>query len=381
MVDRPRVAHVYRDYFDDLPGGIERHIHEVCHGLAGAYEMEAVIASQDRRHHVRKDGEVVVRMTPQLVRIQGVPVTPSLPRDLRRGAYDIIHAHAPNPTGEIALRVAGRGSAKVLTYHCDPGRARFLFPAYRMLLRSVTDACSNVVVSSAALIESSPVLSRFRDRREEDLVVIPFGVDTDRFSPGSTERSEVVKLGWGSGPTVLFLGRVRYYKGLDVLLDAMASVDARLVVAGEGPLADEIKTRGRALLGERFVSIARVPEDLLPDVYRAADLFCLPSTSEAETFGLAAIEAMASGLPVITTEVGTATSVVNVDGTTGVVVPAGDPSALAEALTALLGDPGSRVDMGAAARDHAVAHFSRTTMLDSIDRLYRQVLAERGRGR
>jgi rhamnosyl/mannosyltransferase len=118
-----------------------------------------------------------------------------------------------------------------------------------------------------------------------------------------------------------------------------------------------------------------VPDDDLPAYYRAARVFVLPSTQPAETWGAVQIEAMASGLPCICTELGTGTSYVNRHGDTGLVVPPADPHALAEAIRQLLGDETLRTRMGAAAEARAHAEFSQTAMVDRTLELYERLLA------
>jgi rhamnosyl/mannosyltransferase len=117
---------------------------------------------------------------------------------------------------------------------------------------------------------------------------------------------------------------------------------------------------------------------VLPDIYRAADVFCLPSSSPAETFGLATVEALASGVPAVTTEIGTGTTTVNRDGKTGLVVPPSDPTALRHALENIVGDAADRKVKAEAARRHAERLFSRELMLDRVQDLYERLAVANG---
>jgi rhamnosyl/mannosyltransferase len=175
--------------------------------------------------------------------------------------------------------------------------------------------------------------------------------------------------------TVLFVGRLRYYKGLHVLLDAMPRVEGTLVLAGDGPERASLEAQARELgLAEKVRFLGDVPEERKPALYRAADVFVLPAHLRAEAFGLSMAEALASGLPCVSTELGTGTSVVNQHGVTGLVVPPGDSAALAEALTTLLTDPQRRLAYGAAARRRAVELLSMDAMVDAVERVYREIL-------
>jgi rhamnosyl/mannosyltransferase len=260
----------------------------------------------------------------------------------------------------------------VATYHADIDRGSVAWPVYRRLLHRVLSACGRVLVASDRLVGSSSVLSRLAE--EPGLVeVVPFGVDTERFHPGDGATAEQ----GASLPIVLFVGRLRYDKGLPYLIEAVARTDARLVIAGDGRERARIESLGRTRLGDRFTLLPDVSESELADLYRSATMFSLPSTSSAEAFGLATLEAMASGLPVITTELGTATSEINVDGVTGLVVPPRDVDALTDALDQLLGDEALRRRMAQASRARVVERYERQQMLDRISGIYEQVRAER----
>jgi rhamnosyl/mannosyltransferase len=127
-------------------------------------------------------------------------------------------------------------------------------------------------------------------------------------------------------------------------------------------------------VADRIIWLGDVPDDDLPAVYHLADLFVLPASHASEAFGLVQVEAMAAGLPVVSTEVGTGTSYVNQDGITGRVVSPRDPAALAGAINALLADPGLRCRMGAAAQARAAGEFALDGMVERVLELYTTLL-------
>jgi rhamnosyl/mannosyltransferase len=364
-----RVLQIYRDYFGDLPGGIERHVSDLMSGLN--HEVEVAVGD---KHGPRGSSDGPVHHMREYARLGGVPVTPSLVGLVRRGRYDVIHVHSPDPTGEVVMAMFGGSAARVLTYHTDIDRGSRFAPVYERLFAYVFDHCERVITTSERLVERSRVLSDLHHRDPEKLTVIPLGVDIERFTPEATERSRALSERWSS-PVVLFLGRLRYYKGLTFLIDAMRNVPGVLVIAGDGPDRTRIHDLARASLGERAILLGAPTEEELPDVYRACDVFCLPSISHAEAFGLSAVEAMASGKPVVTTEVGTATSLINKDGETGLVVPPRDARSLSEALHSLVEDRGAAKRMGEAARSRVVERYDRRIMLDRIATVYEEAVA------
>jgi len=170
---------------------------------------------------------------------------------------------------------------------------------------------------------------------------------------------------------VLTVGRMVPYKGLDVLLAAAERLDARVVLVGGGPE----EPRLRALAGRRVEFAGRVSDDDLVAHYHAADVFCLPSVTIAEAFGIVLLEAMACGLPLVTTALPTGVSAVNRQGVTGIVVPPGDAGALAEALRAMLADEARRKTYGAAAREVLETEYTAALMAARYVTLYREALS------
>jgi rhamnosyl/mannosyltransferase len=176
---------------------------------------------------------------------------------------------------------------------------------------------------------------------------------------------------------VLFVGRLRYYKGVDVLLRAARDIHARIAIVGDGPYEAPLKTVHRQLeLHDRVEFLGAQNEFELLALYRAANVCVLPSTHRSEALGLAMIEAMASGRAVVSTELGTGTSWVNQHGTTGLVVPPGDAASLAAAINLLLDDAAMAERFGAAARERAQREFSHEVMAARVLRVYERVTGQ-----
>jgi rhamnosyl/mannosyltransferase len=194
------------------------------------------------------------------------------------------------------------------------------------------------------------------------VAVIPHGVDLPRYRTLSAAQDAVAARirAEAPGPRTLFVGRFVYYKGLDVLIEAMSRCPGTLILVGEGPLGGALRRQVAALgLGARVVFAGNVSNEELPAYYHASDVFVLPSVAESETYGLVQIEAMASGVPVVSTNLPTGVPWVNQVGVTGVVVPPRDPRALADALTRLGDNVSLRRTLGDNGRRRAETVFSR----------------------
>jgi rhamnosyl/mannosyltransferase len=297
------------------------------------------------------------------------PLAPGYARAVREAEGDLLNLHHPNPLGDWA--VLGDPRPLVITQHSDIVRQRALWPLYGPLLRRVFTRARAVAIGSEQLLRTSQELRGFESKAR----VIPFGIDASRFAatPAVASRAAELRAAWGSRPAILAVGRLVGYKGFDVLLRATRALEATVVIVGQGPE----ESRLRALAGPHTVFAGRVSDDDLVAHYHACDVFCLPSVTIAEAFGMVLLEAMACGRPLVTTSLPTGVSAVNRDGVTGLAVPPGEVGALREALSALLNDAARRKTMGEAARAIQAAEYSATLMGERYVKLYEDVMGNR----
>ena len=262
----------------------------------------------------------------------------------------------------------------MITYHSDIVRQRRTGKIYAPLLRKVLQRAALVAASSPVYIESSPFLRRVPEKCR----VIHYGIELDRYIHVSSQvqaDAQSLRDRFPDRPLLLFIGRLRHYKGVDVLIRAMHHVKAHLLIVGSGPMQEAWQNLARAEgLNEKisFLGECSEPESLAARY--AAELFVLPSTNRAEALGIVQLEAMACGMPVICTELGTGTSYVNRNGETGLVVPPNDPQALAAAINRLLADPALRAQMGSQGRMRVQKEFSSQTMVRNTISFYQQAL-------
>ena len=305
----------------------------------------------------------------RLATVASTPISIALPLILSRLEPDIAHLHFPYPVGELSQLFFGKARRVVLTYHSDVVRQRHILRFYRPFLQKVLDMADLIIATSDRYAESSPYLGRVRRKCR----IVPLGIDPAPFVRVDADRVAKVRETFG-GPLLLFVGKLRYYKGLQYLLKAMSEIPARLLVAGSGPM--ETEWRGLAAdlgLKEKVVFLGEVADGELPALYHGCDVFVLPASERSEAFGLVQVEAMMSGKPVVSTELGTGTSYVNLHGETGFVVPPRDVKGLQDAVNALLRDEDLRRRMGAKARMRAMREFSLGMMVDRTIELYREV--------
>ncbi len=287
---------------------------------------------------------------------------------LRR--YPLVLLHYPFFGGAEPLalfRKPGEGKLAV-TYHMDVVGKGMLRPVFafhtRAVMPRIVRAADRVIVTSRDYIEHSAAAPLFRERPDA-FAVVPPSVDTERFAPGAPNSAVCERFSIDAKmPVVMFTGgldRAHYFKGLSHLIRAVASKPlrgAQLIVAGDGDLRKRYEQEAEAAgIAERANFLGAVSDDDLPCLLQRADVFAFPSVDRSEAFGIAALEALSSGVPVVASDLPGVRTVVR-DGVNGFTVPPGDVSALAARLAEVLGDAALRARMSGAARAIAVAEYA-----------------------
>lgn len=364
-----RILHVYKDYAPIL-GGIENHIRALAEAQVKHGHEVTVLVTNPHGHETVEENLNSVRVIKagRWATVASTPLSPSFADWLKKLQPEITHLQSPYPLGELAQWFNGRGRPYIISYQADVNRPvqKLIMLAYGPLFQRILRGAARVLITNPPFAANSPHLRPVKDK----LALVPIGVDVSRFSPRAAPAS--------TPPTLLFVGQLRHYKGVDDLLRALKHLDAnvQLLIAGDGPM----KTRWKVLayelgLKERVRFLGNVPDAELPALYRRADIFVLPSTSRAESYGTVLVEAMASGVPCVTTEIGSGNSFVVQNEHTGLVVPPRKPKALAAAIQRLLKDSALREKLGQAGRARAEAEFSVETMVGRVEKIYEEVVA------
>lgn len=331
-----------------VPGGVGNHVRALAGELRRLGHDVDVLAPAERPAHeagfVGLGGSLAVPYNGSVARIAIGPRTlVRVRRALAAGGYDLLHVHEPLSPSVGLLAVVQSHLPVVGTFHANLDRSLALTAASPLLRRAYDRLAGRIAVSPSAR-------DTWQGQFGGSMVVIPNGVAPEFFACPEPLP------GWkGTGPTVLFVGRLEPRKGLAYLVRAFlrlkpAFPGLRLLVVGR----DDKRQQERAMavvparLRPDLVFVGAVPQADLPSYYASADVFCAPSLG-GESFGIVLAEAMAVGLPVVCSDIGGYRDVVR-DGSEGLLVPPRDPEALATALGGLLDNPARRAAMGAAAR-------------------------------
>lgn len=363
-------------YYPPHLGGVEYHMRDIAEGLvahAGVGVRAIVCNSSNERAEETRAGVEVIRL-PRAFERASTPVSWGFARELtteacREPGPDIFHFHFPYPWGEMAWLQARPDKPMVVTYHSDIVRQKAALAAYRPFLERFLDSADLIMASSPNMIEKSEFLAK----RSVKCRHVDYGLRVERFSgdESTQARADEIRAAHGGRQIVLFVGRLVYYKGVEVLVRAMEHIDADLVLIGKGPLESKLREIAVARgVSDRTTFLPPLDEKALAAWYRAADVFALPSVARSEAFGLVQIEAHAAGTPVISTDLPTSVPYANQDGVTGLVVPVGSVEHLAEALRTLLSDDELRSKLGKQAKARAMTRFSIPRMVESVMAAY-----------
>jgi len=347
-------------YFTPHVGGVERHVEGLARNLhERGFEVEVITSSSSGRGNfpfsVRRWWSIHLPYS---------PIIPFLRRRLERIEGDIFHSHTPPPFFSHALRK----SPHVITYHCDvelpssyrgipipKGISKAILRKTERMLCEALERAEAVIATTRSYAESSRIL------KNKDFRVIPNAVDPKEFEGEEIEKE----------PLILFVGRLSYSKGVDVLIKALRELEvrARCVIIGDG----EDRRRFEALakeLGTEVEFTGYLPREEVIRNMKRASLLVLPSISRLEAFGIVLLEAMACGTPVAASDI---PGVGEIAREAGFVFPAGDYRRLAEIINEVLSDEQKVRRIGERAKKVVKEKYSWDVVVERIIELYEEV--------
>jgi len=371
-----RVAQV-APYLHPHVGGVESHVESICAELARRGHDVEVITSRlpgTAPSEVR-DGYLITRVPTRRI-LFSTPITPRIADALASKPRDIVHAHSPPPLSSYYAARWCRATRTpfALTHHCDleipiAGGGLVVETYRRTLGRSSVRAADAIIATTRTYAQTSRSLWN-----RADVDVIPNMVDAERFDPDGRDVLDVRgRHRLADAPIALFVGRLTHHKGVDEFIRA-AEWTAPVVhlIVGDGPRREALEDMARGLPHGRVVFAGSVDRRNLPSYYRTAAVGVLPSTSRLEAFGIAALECMASGRPVIVADIPGVSEVLE-PGVTGLTAEPLDARGLAERIRQLALDPELSASMGKAARERVLANFTLPRVVDQLLAVYGRI--------
>jgi glycosyltransferase involved in cell wall biosynthesis len=389
LIKRLRVLQFGRFNNASQNGGIERHMQLLCDGLTALgvdvtyLVVSDSIASKISNHKTPAGSYAIVEASTFGTYFSTAASPMQVIKALmmhKKNPFDVIHLHLPNPLAHLASILLPKNIKRVITWHSDIVKQKRLLSMYLPFLQRFVASADAVIAATPAHFTSSTQIPA--DYPLTKRHVIPYGRDFSdlALTPAASEICESLKANaasiTASGRIIFALGRHVYYKGFDVLIEAMQHVDAQLIIGGDGPLKLELQQQAQRLgIAHKISFTGSIAESELAAYFNVCDIFCLPSIEQSEAFGLVQLEAMACGKPVVCTQLNNGVNVVNQADVTGLAVPVRDATALAEALNTLLNDDELRSQLGQQAKAHAISGYSLTAMTNKHAALYHMLLS------
>lgn len=366
------VLHVFRNFLTDGFGGTEQFIAQLICGNRNDDVRIRVLSLSRRPEPAVSDfcGAEIVRFRENFS-VASNSVSWPLLREFGRFAAkaDVVHYHFPWPFGDL-LHLAWRvRKPSVVTYHSDIVRQKALLRFYSPLMHKFLRSVDAIVATSPNYLATSPVLRHYADKTS----VIPIGLERDSYPQPRAECVAAWRERFGNR-FFLFVGMLRYYKGLHILLEAMRGVDFPVVIVGAGPIEAQLREHAANLGLRNTHFLGALPEEDKVALLELCLAVVFPSHLRSEAFGISLLEGAMYGKPMISSEIGTGTSYINIDSETGLVVPPGDPEALRSAMQYLLEHPDVAAGMGRAGERRYREMFTAERMAASYETLYRKLL-------
>lgn len=369
------ILHYYRTYFPDPPGGLQEAIRQIA--LATSAEGVAntifTLSPQPQPALLLRPEARVVRsrswMAPASCDMGGVASFKTFAQLTRE--VDVLHHLFPWPFADVLQAVTRPDKPVVLTYISDVVRQRWLGAAYAPLMWRTLRQARVIVANSPAYARTSPVLSH-PDIRDK-VRIIPLGIEESSYPKAGDEaifNRLDIKV---DEPYFLFIGVLRYYKGVHFLVQAAKALGVKVVIAGSGPQGVSLQALTATEHVDNVVFAGQVSDAEKVALLKRCRALVLPSHLRSEAYGMVMVEASMYGRPLISCEIGTGTSYINAHEETGFVIEPESPEALSLAMNTLLNDDALSAQMGEAARNRYDKIFSGPALGRAYADLFREI--------
>ncbi|MEF8833070.1 MAG: glycosyltransferase family 4 protein [Candidatus Thermoplasmatota archaeon] len=366
-------------YFYPHLGGVESHVLELSKHLMDLGHEVLVVTTklEDTESEDTVEGVPVKRVEPLTIFLS-TPIVPRIRDILSEEDYDILHGHSPPP---LMSFFGVRNSKKkdvpfVLTYHCDLEIPQTFGPLivnlYERTVGTYTVSEADKIITTTTSYGATSKAVWY-----EEADVIPNAVDEDRFHPSNDGSQIREELGIGDKKLITYVGRIVYHKGLEYFVRAanhLEGENVQFLLVGTGDFRPELeKIIKRNGLEDKVMFAGRVSKEELPNYYAATDIFVLPSVSRLEAFGIVALEAMASSVPVIVSDIPGVRDVI-VEGEHGLLAEPMNSEDLAGKIRTLIKNPEMAKKMGKSGRKRVEERFTWTKVAKKIEKVYESIL-------
>lgn len=367
-----RILHFYKNALPESIGGVEQVVDQIARGTIQFGAQNTVLALSDTpsEHPSPIHGYKLYTAKRNFELASNGFSWQSVEQFKELAAKaDLIHYHFPWPFADMVHQLVSPKIPTVLTYHSDIIRQRLLLRLYRPLKQQFLKSVDHIVATSPNYLQTSKVLQVFKAK----VTVIPIGLDDQTYPKPDLGLVKFYTDHFGER-FFLFIGAFRYYKGLKYLIEAARVAPYPIVIVGSGPIERELKYDAQRHDVKNIFFVGQVSEENKSALLAACYGVIFPSHLRSEAFGVTLLEGAMFSKPLISCEIGTGTSYINIDQETGLITPPSDSKALANAMTWLWTHPEEARKMGQRARVRYESLFTAKRMAQSYFDIYQKLL-------
>lgn len=370
------VLNTYRTYYPDPPGGLQEAIRQICLATSnlGVENTIFTLSPNPQPNVIEMPEATVVRarswIAPASCDIGGYEAYSTYLSALDQ--TDLVHYFHPWPFADVLNLFKKSDKPALLTYISDVVRQRVLGALYAPLMLHTLRQMDVIVANCHAYVESSPILSHHSIR--DKVKIIPLGIAENSYPKiGDDSVFSRIRVNINE-PYFLFLGVLRYYKGIHILISAAKSINAKVVIAGSGPESEKLKKQVESLGLKNILFAGQVTNEEKISLIKNCTALVLPSHLRSEAFGMVLVEASMMCKPMISCEIGTGTSYVNLHEETGLVVKPESIDEMHEAMQTILKDASLAKTFGDNSRRRYELLFSGPALGQAYESVYADLI-------
>ena len=374
-MEKIKVLQVNKLYYPEI-GGIEKTLQQISEGLNQDpdIELKVLVCQKKGKSTVETVNGVEVHRAGSFGVLASVPISLSFLWKFRKMAKDadVVQFHLPFPLGDLACILSGYKGKTVAFWHSDVVKQKKWMILYRPVMELFLKRADLILVGAEGIAKGSKYLPPYLNKCS----FVPFAVTDSILKAGETFLRKNGYREKEHNLNYLFIGRLVYYKGCSILLEAFSEMpqDTTLTFIGDGALKEELQQKATELgISERVMFRGAVDGPTLKRCMEEADVFVLPSVERSEAFGLVQLEAMAYGIPVINTNLPSGVPEGSLEKESGLTVEPGSAEALAEAMRWMYDHPAERLRMGMEARKRLEEQFTQDKMVGKLKTIYTEL--------
>jgi glycosyltransferase involved in cell wall biosynthesis len=367
-----KILHIYKNAYPNSYGGVESVIHQLCLELSSRSIDSVVLTTGNKNYEYIINKNYKVITCKSQMTILSMPISFSFIINYIKliKNKDLVHYHYPWPFMDLIEIFLNKNVKSVVTYHSDIIKQKKAKLIYNYINHIFFKRVSLIIPTSENYYITSDTLKKVDSRK---IKIITIGLDEKNYKINKNIKYYELKKQFNY-KFFLFVGVLRYYKGLHILINAMKNKYYKVIIIGSGPIENELKIRCEKLKLDNVIFMGKVSNEIKHIILDLSYCLVFPSNLRSEAFGVSLLEGAIFNKPLISSEIGTGTSFVNINNHTGLVIPPSDPEALAIAMQYLYNNSDISKEMGNNAYQRYKNLFTSELMVNKYIDVYKKLI-------